>query len=149
MRARGKRYGVDHDGCAAGTFQVKTEFFKEFFVGGNEFDHGTRQFDGFRKQQLLSAGIAAVELIKYFLKHDAFMGGMLINENESVGTFREDVGAVDGTDDPEWPDTSESRRRDRFDHRREPGDFLNGYVILNRFMRDGDIFAKRFFFNGS
>ena len=89
--------GVSRNATAPGTegFEYKAEARKLLGARDEPLDVGFVEFDDFRDQQDLPADAAFVDRGLEPLIDDAFMRGVLIDDDEPVARLRHDIGFVD------------------------------------------------------
>ena len=106
-----RRKGIKEEGAFAEFAQADAEALEGRNLGFEELCVFGGKFDGFGKQKALGGGGALFHAFEHFFEEDAFVRGVLIEQDQAAIGFEDDVEFADDADESEWD--GEKRRGGR------------------------------------
>ena len=91
--------GFDFESVWAEGFEFDAEAVERFEVAGDDVGVFGGELEGERDEEALGGDAVVFHGAAYLFEHDAFVGGVLVHEDEAFGAFEEDVEAVEDAED--------------------------------------------------
>lgn len=93
--------GVDQEGVGAEAGDADTGLLEGLELGEEEVGFAGEEVEGDGEEELLGGGVLEGHAAEHLLEEDAFVGGVLIDEDEAFGTFGNEIELGDAADDAE------------------------------------------------